>query len=231
MTLILAFTISALTGILLVRERATRLGQAPNGLSPASITLLLVIAIPSIAQFPFPGVLYALRRDADLILHHGEFWRLSTSLVVQDGGVAGTVFNLAFLAWIAGLATVLWGDRRLLMLFASGAVVGELVGLSWQPTGAGNSVGNLGITGGILALALLSGPNLPSRLLAGTGIVLGVILVVQRNIHGPALLAGFAAGCIMLLIARRMGGETPLPVTRRAEDEGKVYRKSTFFLR
>ena len=48
----------------------------------------------------------------------------------------------------------------------------------------GNSVGNLGIGGGILAFALLRATDLPVRLLAIIGAALGVILAAQRNIHG-----------------------------------------------
>src|SRR6185312_8068668 len=138
----------------------------------------------------------ALRRDADQILHHGEVWRLVTSLAVQDGGVAGTVFNLLLLVWIATLAKTLLGERALLLLFGVGALTGELIGLRWQPIGGGNSVANLGMAGGILALALLRGSNLLIRLLAVVGVALGAVLLLQRNIHGPALLAGVAMGLV-----------------------------------
>src|SRR4051794_18404748 len=74
----------------------------------ATIALFILVALPSLLQIPFPRVLTALERNADLILHHGEWWRVVTSPVVQDGGVAGTIFNLAYLLLIGLLAERLW---------------------------------------------------------------------------------------------------------------------------
>ncbi|HEX3723124.1 MAG TPA: hypothetical protein VHV31_10055 [Nitrolancea sp.] len=198
MTLILAFIVPLAVAMLLVRARVATTGEQPRPIAPMTAALFCVVAIPSIAQFEFPGLLSALRRDANEILHHGQVWRLATSLVVQDGGVAGTVFNLMMLLWIAMLATTLLGERNLLLLFIGGAIAGELVGLRWQPIGGGNSVGNLGMAGGLLALAILRGTNLPIRLLAAVGVLLGFVLLFQRNIHGAALLTGIALGFLLL---------------------------------
>lgn len=198
MVLLLTFFVAAIVGVLLLRVRAATSAPTPRAISPITAALCCCVAIPSFAQFAFPGLFLALRRDADRILHHGQWWRVATSLVVQDGGVAGTVFNLVWLVGLAALATTLLGDRDLLILFGGGGIVGELVALRWQPIGAGNSVGNLGLAGGILALAVLHGTNLSIRLIAGCGIALGVILLIQRDIHGAALLAGVAIGLLLL---------------------------------
>jgi len=42
-----------------------------------------------------PGMLAALQRTPQGL--HGDWWRTSTALFVQDGGVVGTLSNLAFL--------------------------------------------------------------------------------------------------------------------------------------
>ena len=52
----------------------------------------------------------ALRRDR-LAIDHGRVWRLATALVVQDGGVEGTVFTLAGLAVVGLLAERLLSRR------------------------------------------------------------------------------------------------------------------------
>lgn len=193
MTLIFAFLVPLAAGMLLLRARTEATGRPPQPFTPVTIALFCTVAIPSLLQFPFPGVLHALRRDEHLILHHGQIWRVLTSLTVQDGGVGGTIFNLFFLAWFLVLASSLLGDRNLLLLFLCGGLVGELVGLRWQPIGGGNSVGNLGMAGGILALALLRGRPV-NRVLAVIGIALGIVLLAERNIHGAALLAGVVVG-------------------------------------
>ena len=75
----------------------------------ATIVLCCLVAIPSLLQFPFPRLFYALRRDGDLILHHGELWRLVTALVVQDGGTAGLIGNLLVLVLVGVVAERIGG--------------------------------------------------------------------------------------------------------------------------
>jgi hypothetical protein len=75
--------------------------------------------------------------------------------------------------------------------------VGELAGLRWQPIGGGNSVADLGMAGGVLALALIHGRSV-HRLLAVISVALGIVLLVEHNIHGAALLAGVLAGVGLL---------------------------------
>lgn len=58
----------------------------------------LCVAVPSLAQILFPGVYRALHRDAEAVTSGHQWWRLLTSVVVQDGGVIGTVSNLVLLA-------------------------------------------------------------------------------------------------------------------------------------
>jgi hypothetical protein len=197
MTLIFAFIVPLVAGMLLLRARVEATGLPPRVFRPVSVILFCVVAVPSLLQFIFPGILHTLRRDAHLILHHGQVWRLLTSLTVQDGGAVGTIFNLFFLAWLLILATNLLGDRAALILFFAGGLVGELAGLRWQHIGGGNSVADLGMAGGVLALALLHGRPL-HRVLAVIGLALGIALLVERNIHGAALLAGLLVGAGLL---------------------------------
>ena len=64
-------------------------------------------AAVSVAGLVAEPVLVALRRDA-VALSDGQLWRLLTALLVQDGGVPGTVFNLLGLV-LVGVAA----ERRL----------------------------------------------------------------------------------------------------------------------
>src|SRR5699024_6232591 len=68
-----------------------------------------VVAVPSLLQFAVPAMYDAGRRDPSAI-SGGQWWRLITSMVLQDGGWLGAAFNLLTLAisvllvgaWVSG---------------------------------------------------------------------------------------------------------------------------------
>jgi membrane associated rhomboid family serine protease len=120
----------------------------------ATLVTLAVTAPFSVLQFPFPVLLASLRRDPGG-LAAGQWWRLVTPLVVQDGGVLGTISNLAFLAVLGTLAERRLGAWRWVALYLLGGAAGEAAGYAWEPHGAGNSVALCGLAGAILAIALL----------------------------------------------------------------------------
>jgi hypothetical protein len=86
--------------------------------------LWLVVAIPSMPQFVFPPLLRALEREPNQIEHHGQVWRVLTYVVVQDGGVVGTVSNLVLLAVVA-LVTAQRCDRGPPSVFSCSAHCGS----------------------------------------------------------------------------------------------------------
>ena len=100
------------------------------------------------------------------------------------------------------------------------ALGGELIGLAWQPVGAGNSVGNLGLVGALAvgALVAIMARRRTVPLLVGLVVVLGggAVLLVGRDIHGAALASslgvsgGIAAAGWWDPAARRLAG----PATR-----------------
>src|SRR6266545_5668463 len=100
----------------------------------AAVALWLAVAIPSLLQAPFPGMLHSLGRDPDLIRGHRQWWRLVTSVLVQDGGVAGTGFNLTVLALIGVLAVRIWGSTRSLIIFAVAAIAFNLAATFLSPS-------------------------------------------------------------------------------------------------
>jgi membrane associated rhomboid family serine protease len=122
-----------------------------------------VTAAVSIAGLVAEPVLLALRRDA-AALSDGQLWRLLTALLVQDGGVPGTVFNLLGLVLVGVAAERRLGARAWLAAYLAGGLTGEFVGWAgWQPIGGGNSVGVCGLAGA-LAVAVLRDTRPPGRL-------------------------------------------------------------------
>ena len=84
-------------------------GLAPHVLPRRlPVTTLAVCALLSaflIAQLLEPVLLAALQRDSGKIFA-GEWWRLVTALFVQDGWVAGGLFNILSLLVIGSLAEI-----------------------------------------------------------------------------------------------------------------------------
>jgi membrane associated rhomboid family serine protease len=111
-----------------------------------------VTAAVSAAQFADHAILTGLERTPAGL--SGDWWRSFTALFVQDGGLPGTLFNLAFLLVIGSVAEQVFSRRRWLLLYFIPGLAGEFVAYSWQPTGAGNSVAVCGLAGGLILLML-----------------------------------------------------------------------------
>ncbi|HET6595244.1 MAG TPA: rhomboid family intramembrane serine protease [Anaerolineales bacterium] len=167
-------------------------------LPPATVLLLLAIGIPSVLQFFFPALLSALERDYERFLQ-GDWWRLISPLFVQDGGVAGTVFNLIGLALVGSVAERIWNRRLLFIVFFTGGILAEIVGFLWQPIGAGNSVGNFSLAASIAVACLTRSAPKPVRILAILALGADAILLGLQDIHGAAAIFG---GILALLMSR-----------------------------
>jgi membrane associated rhomboid family serine protease len=171
------------------------LGQSLRRSLPMAAAGWLIVAIPSLLQNVIPGLLHRLRREPHLIRHDGQWWRLVTSGVVQDGGLAGTVFNLAILAVIAAIAVRIWGARRAASIFLGALVAFNLAATFVFPaTGAGNSAATFGLATSITGLALASRATPILMLLAGITAVDGVWLLTLSDAHGEIVLAGLLTG-------------------------------------
>ena len=129
-----------------------------GGFPAATAAVFVVTAATSAVGLAVPAFLDALQRSPDEL--QGQWWRTVTALFAQDGGVLGTVSNLAFLALLGVLAERLVGPRWWLVAYFGAGLAGELAGYAWQPTGAGNSVAVCGLAG-LLIVALLAGTRLP----------------------------------------------------------------------
>ncbi|MFN8541792.1 MAG: rhomboid family intramembrane serine protease [Thermomicrobiales bacterium] len=188
-------------GMMTRGDARARVVRQAERLPLATIALCCLVGIPSLLQLPFPRLLYALRRDGDQILHHGELWRLFTALVVQDGGTAGLVGNLLILALVGVLAERIWGSWRAVALFLGTGILSEFVGLAWQPIGAGNSVANFGLASSVLLCCLLRASSIPPRVLSAVGIASGLALLLARDIHGGATAIGLCLSAGLLALS------------------------------
>ncbi|WP_327138771.1 rhomboid family intramembrane serine protease [Nocardia sp. NBC_01327] len=139
------------------------------------------------------------------------WWRPVTSVFMQNGGVSGTLWNLATLAIMAALAEWIWGAPLMLALFAAGALlpghVDALVGITSVSSASRNFAGSsaatyfLGAT--VAAVLLLRTPAARERLLALAAPTLGLILwFAQDNAHGLVVVYGFVLGLAVALCGR-----------------------------
>ncbi|WP_197084981.1 hypothetical protein [Saccharothrix sp. ST-888] len=143
------------------------------------------------------------------------WWRVITSVFMQNGGIGGATWNIATLAVIAALAEWFWGGPLMLGLFAAGILLPQhidaLFGSSDRTdTDPRNFAGSSGATyflAATLAAALLlragTGKAVRTdRLLALAAPVAGLALwFAQSNGHGLVTAYGFALGALVRVLA------------------------------
>ena len=88
--------------------------------------VFVVTATTSVLGLLIPGMLEALQRTPQGL--HGDWWRTFTALLVQDGGVVGTLSNLAFLLVMGVVAEQVLGAWRWLVCYVGAGLVGGLAG-------------------------------------------------------------------------------------------------------
>ncbi|MCX5386963.1 rhomboid family intramembrane serine protease [Streptomyces sp. NBC_00083] len=169
-----------------------------------AIGLWLIVAIPSLLQFAFPVIYDVLHRDSDQIIDHGQWWRVYTSFMVQDGGVGGTAFNLFILALFGFAAERVWGTRMLLAFVPALMLVFSVdTFLVHGPPGGGNSGLTFRLATSIVGLALLTRPCRRHYLMAAAIVVDGAVLLLLGDGHGEPMITGMVAGLIAALVQRR----------------------------
>jgi membrane associated rhomboid family serine protease len=168
--------------------------------------VFVITATTSVLGLLIPGMLEALQRTPQGL--HGDWWRTFTALLVQDGGVAGTLSNLAFLLVMGVVAEQVLGAWRWLVCYVGAGLVGELAGYVWQPRGAGNSVAICGLAGA-LTVALVVG--------AGVSGVAPVVLAywcgaLVGSRWGPGWLLVGVTGGVVVQVALGRGLAVGRPV-------------------
>jgi hypothetical protein len=186
--------------------RMLRLSGRPVRVPWLTIVLVLVIGIPSIAQYlGLPAIGDALRREPALTLQHGEWWRVLTSLLAQDGGLVAAIFSLVVVAVAITFSTWLQGTWITLAVFLFSSGVLNLLAIGWGAVGGGSSFASDGTMLSVLALGLVMARN---RIVMAASIVAiagGILLVVLGDAHGVAILLGAAIGAVHGLVLRRRG--------------------------
>lgn len=157
----------------------------------ATLAMAGAVAAMFAAQTTWPNLLPALTRTPALL--HGELWRAGTALFVQDGGNAGTAFNLTALIIVGVIAELRLGPARWLTIYIAGGVVTEFMAMAWQPQGAGNSIACFALTGALASDFAPDRNTIASRLAAAIALAGGLALLALKNIHG----IGFWTGAVL----------------------------------
>ncbi|MEU6174297.1 hypothetical protein ABZ832_20545 [Streptantibioticus parmotrematis] len=135
------------------------------------------------------------------------WWRVLTSVFLQNGGVFGAVWNLVTLAVVAALAQWFWGAPLTLGLFAAGVLLPQhldaLLGLREHVTDPRDFAGSSGATyflaATLAAGLLLRATTRTDRLLALAVPAAGLALwAIQGNEHGLVAVYGFLLGLAVL---------------------------------
>jgi membrane associated rhomboid family serine protease len=108
-----------------------------------------VAVVAAVVQYAVPGAVSTLERDLGGLVA-GEWWRLLTPLLVQTLGWYHVLTNLVTLALVGAVAERRLGRWRWAVLFAVGAVTGQVAAYAWHEPGGGYSIAVCGLAGGIV---------------------------------------------------------------------------------
>lgn len=164
-----------------------------------TLAIFVVTAATTGAALLQPEIGTLLQRNAFLI-RQGEVWRIFTTWLVETDGWAQIAVNFAGLAIFGTLAELLVGRRWWVVGYLVAGLAGELAGYFWQPIGGGNSVAICGLIGLFSVWQVRRQRGLGPQRFLGTVVWLGLggWLTLRADLHGPALIAGFAAGALAL---------------------------------
>jgi hypothetical protein len=131
-----------------------------------------------------------------------------TALLVQDGGVPGTLTNLLGLAVLGVLAERTCGRLRWAIAYPGAAAVGEVVGWAgWQPVGAGNSVGVCGLAALVAVSAVRRGDG---AVLPAAAVVFWSIALLGGSLGSPLVTVVLCAAVVPLVrLGRAVSAAVP----------------------
>jgi rhomboid protease GluP len=199
---LLAVLYAIVLGTAFAASRAPPLSPTARARWPWATTIaMIIVGIPTLVQFTMASSLLEDLGRNSILIARGQVWRLFTSLVVQDGGLAGAVFNLVALALIGFAAEQAWGRLRWAAIALAGALGGELWGMIVQPVGAGNSVAVFSLAASLAVLAVLRGAGV-QRILGVVSLGGAALLLIIGDIHGGAATIGAVLGAVLALAER-----------------------------
>jgi rhomboid protease GluP len=189
------------------KDVAVRQGE-PGRLPIVTIVVLTIIVITNGLQFLVPGFLDALRRDPQA-LAAGQWWRMVSPLLVNDGGLLGCMYVAIGILLVGVLVEQLFGWWRWLVLFFAAGLVGELMGYAWDPHGAGASIALFGLAAGLLVwLFRYHGPVQIASLYL-VGLIAALVGLAFGGWIAAAVLAGLVCSGLFWLL--RLKGEGRMP--------------------
>lgn len=174
-----------------------------------TVTIAAVTTAVSVAGNLNAGLLDALDRNGDLLLD-GQWWRIASPLLVQDGGWLGTIVNLVALLIAGTLAEALYSGWVLIVVYLLSGLVSEVAAYTLLPGQgyAGNSVAIAGVTAlGLITLAVRA--NGIVRTISIAGLVAGAALLVTGDLHGVGFAVGLLCGVVLVLAKVRGRPDSP----------------------
>ena len=163
-------------------------------------------AVTAAMYWRWPELGPLLERDPKMLT--GEWWRFVTTWLVQTDGWQQVLLNSAGLLIYGTLVEQTIGRRWWVVAYVVAGLVGEVVGIWWQPVGGGNSVAICGLIG-LYSVWLTQRPSRGGPPpVVGTVVWggLGLWLITHSDIHGAALCAGFIIGAAAWAISGRRQG-------------------------
>ncbi|MBH0118113.1 rhomboid family intramembrane serine protease [Rhodococcus sp. HM1] len=164
----------------------------------AATVLWLIVAVPSLLRVAVPALDEMFRRNPVQIRNDGEWWRIGTSVLVQDGGAAAIVANLVLLAVLAVAGVRVWGPGRALALFAGGQLMWGLFTSFVSPSaGAGCSAAAFALAAATAGLWLSMGARRLELAVSLAILAIGALLLLIDDAHGVAVLCGMLLGAVL----------------------------------
>jgi hypothetical protein len=162
-----------------------------------------------VLQLTWSGAMDALDNDPA----RSGWWRVVTSVFMQNGGVAGAAWNIVTLGLVAALAEWFWGGTIAFALFLVGILapqhVDALLGIAGGPVDPRNFAGSSGATyflGATLVVPLLVRTRVvKERLIAAGVVVLGLVMwFAQDNGHGLVSVYGATLGAVVWALGHKL---------------------------
>ncbi|TCO62793.1 hypothetical protein [Actinocrispum wychmicini] len=180
-----------------------------------AIALTGLVVIGVVLQLTWSGAMAALDNDPAKT----GWWRVVTSVFMQNGGIVGSAWNIATIAIVAALAEWFWGGSITLALFLAGILlphhIDSLLGIASVSSEPRNFAGSSGVTyflAATLAVPLLVRTRVTKeRLIAAGVVVLGLVMwFAQDNAHGLMAVYGFVLGAVVWAVrqASRRSAQT-----------------------
>ncbi|MBY7141866.1 rhomboid family intramembrane serine protease [Virgibacillus sp. NKC19-3] len=180
-----------------------------NNFLPMTIGIIVVTSMVTLLQFVYPEILSIMRRNPSALVM-GEWWRIITPLLVHADGWWQYIFNIACIAIIGGVVERLYGRIRFLILYLAGGVIGEIAGyVSWDPYGAGASVGLCGLLGGLYVRMIIGNKRVqPFYAILSLYLVVGLVGFASEEIYISIGL--FVAVTMLITIIKKQNNRVKL---------------------